>query len=140
MPMNAKFFPITDIISVISGVPILRSRKDKINDLVHHVTGLPSMPSKFSETRQTVVNAVRSQLPGSLAQFGLVQLVGIIFDIKINCDEDKVRSELIKLLEKRYGRRLPLCPQEHFSGPSEGVLLLQSIAADCGHGMQLSND
>ena len=140
MPMDAKLFPIADIISIVSGVPITRSRADKLDELVHHVTGLSSMPSKGSDSRQVVVDAVRSQLPSSLAKFGLVQLVGLIIHIKTTHDEDCVRSELISLLEKRFGRRLPLCPQRNFLGPSESVLLLQSIAKNCGLGVQLSRD
>lgn len=140
MPTDARLFPIADIIAVISGVPILQSRSEKVDEIVRHVTGLPSMPPKSSEARQTVVDAVRSQLPSSLSQFGLVQLIETIFDIKSNHDADSVRPELIKLLEGRFGRRLPLCPHQQFFGPSVGVRLLEAIAADCGHRMQLSDD
>lgn len=140
MTMNAKLFPIVDIITVISGIQIVRSREDKIDEIVRHVTGLPCMPAKGSEARQLVVDAVRTQLPSSLTRFGSHQLIDIIFDIKSKHDEDSVRPELIRFLERRYGRRLPLCPQKHFLNPSEGFLLLQSIATDCGQSMRLSND
>ena len=126
--MKARLFRTIDVVAALTNVSLDNLCSSMADELVCYVTGYLIVPEKGSKSRQKAVDSIRSQLPSSIRNFGISDLVEIIMQINHGQHEDLLKTGVIQILEDQHGHQMTLSPEEALEAPSTGLQLLRSLA------------
>ncbi len=128
MDRGAKLFSVIDVIAVNTETLIDDAQRAKVAEIVRHVAHVDCLPLPGTPERAEVVNAVRSQLPNDLANFGRRDLAELTIHLKWRfVSIDRLRAALCQALERRFGKSVALTSEADYRATNSALAVLAAI-------------
>lgn len=130
MSKRAQLFHIADIITAIIDIQLVDPQSSDVQGAIRHVSESKHRLARGSEDYDNTVDAIRAQLPEPLDQFQVIDLARLVISVKMRCNDDDAKIEVVRALEQTYGKFLPLYPGRYLVEDSPSMSLLKRLAEE----------